>query len=420
VRARGIVHLHSVYSHDACDGEPRAVDGTVDEACLADLRAALCDTRMDFAALTDHDDSMADEAWGPSLFIQRGADEPVLDESGQQVASRLACDDGRRVLVTVGGENDLMPIMLDRHPDGDVPAIHAVYNANDAAAVDTYRSLGGLAWIAHSESKSIDLLRSLGLDGMEIYNLHAAVDPDIRPEWLGLDAGGGITGVLEFAAMDADAAEPDLGVLPLLFENAPSVDKWHTLLGEGRRMAVTAGSDAHQNVLNVSFKDGERGDSYRRVLRWFSNVALVEDRADPAAIEAAFAAGRIFTAFEILGTPEGFDARLTHAGGIGELGSEVAAADAIAIEATTPAVADLDPRLPAPEIWTRIVRVDAAGATEVASGSGLVTAPATTAGAYLVEVRIRPHHLGPYLGSLGTAYADAEYVWIHASPLYVR
>src|SRR5688572_2975990 len=70
--ARGIVHLHSPYSHDACDGEPRAMDGTVDETCLEDLRRALCDTTMDFAALTDHDATMADEPWDERLFLARG------------------------------------------------------------------------------------------------------------------------------------------------------------------------------------------------------------------------------------------------------------------------------------------------------------------------------------------------------------
>jgi hypothetical protein len=391
----------------------------LDEACLADLREALCVTRMDYAALTDHDTTMADEPWGPELFLERGVDEPVM-AGADLVSSRLVCDDGRRVLVSVGGENDLMPIMLDRHPEGDVPTRHAIYNAIDAAAVAAYRASGGLAWIAHSESKDLQLLRDLGLDGMEVYNLHAAVDPNIRPDYLGLDAGGGITAVLEFAGMHDDDPEPDLGVLPLLFENTPSVEKWHSLLGEGRRMAVTAGTDAHQNVLNVSFRDGERGDSYRRMIRWLNNVALVADREDAAGIEAAFAAGRLFVLFEILGTPEGFDARLVTTGGDLELGGETPAAEAVSIEVTTPTVHGLDPRLPAPEIRTVIRRVDAGGVTEVGGGTGQVSAAATTPGAYLVEVRIVPHHHAPYLRSLGPAYSEAEYVWIQASPFYVR
>src|SRR4029079_14923524 len=63
VPARGIVHLHSPYSHDACDNKPRdpLPLGTPNEPCLNDLRAALCAEKIDFAALTDHGTSMADE-----------------------------------------------------------------------------------------------------------------------------------------------------------------------------------------------------------------------------------------------------------------------------------------------------------------------------------------------------------------------
>src|SRR5512146_636570 len=82
--ARGIVHLHSPYSHDACDGMPRAADGTPNEPCLQDLRAALCTTNIDYANLTDHDASMADEEF-PTLFNMRGTDQPVM-VNGNQVA----------------------------------------------------------------------------------------------------------------------------------------------------------------------------------------------------------------------------------------------------------------------------------------------------------------------------------------------
>jgi hypothetical protein len=49
-----------------------------------------------------------------------------------------------------------------------------------------------------------------------------------------------------------------------------------------------------------------------------------------------------------------------------------------------------------------------------------VTAPMDQAGAYRVEISIVPHHLGPYLGDLGTAFADREMPWIYASPIYAR
>ena len=86
--ARGIVHLHSPYSHDACDGMPRSATGVPNEPCLEHLRAALCTARIDYAALTDHDDSMADEDY-LALFHTRPGDAAVLDSSGAQIASRI-------------------------------------------------------------------------------------------------------------------------------------------------------------------------------------------------------------------------------------------------------------------------------------------------------------------------------------------
>ena len=115
--ARGIVHLHSPYSHDACDNKPRDANGVPNEPCLQDLRRALCVDHIDFAALTDHDASMADEEF-TTLFSMRDDDQPVM-ANGEQIASRITCDDGHQVTVTVGGENDLMPIMLHHHVPGD-------------------------------------------------------------------------------------------------------------------------------------------------------------------------------------------------------------------------------------------------------------------------------------------------------------
>src|SRR5690349_9506174 len=78
--ARGIIHLHSPYSHDACDGMPQP-GGAPNEPCLDHLRKALCTTQIDYAALTDHDDSMADREW-TELFNMRGNDQKVMNAAG--------------------------------------------------------------------------------------------------------------------------------------------------------------------------------------------------------------------------------------------------------------------------------------------------------------------------------------------------
>lgn len=420
--ARGIVHLHSPYSHDACDGMPRdEVTNAPNEPCLADLRAALCTTRIDFAALTDHDDTMADEEF-TTLFSMRGTDEAVRNAAAEQIASRIRCDDGHQVLVSIGGENDLMPIMLDRHPPGTVAERHAIYNGNDAAAADAFRAAGGLVWVAHTESKELATLRDVAPHGIEVYNLHANIDPDIRKDYLGLPSGTALAAAAEFADTNPGHPEPDLAMLAFLVPNEPSIAKWNTLLGEGRKLAATAGSDAHQNAIPIPLADGERGDSYRRVLRWFGNIAIVADPHDPAQIEQALAAGRLFTVVEMLGTPAGFDVRATDPGGaVHEIGETVPQGSRLEID--VPVVRGLDPGLPAPVIRTRAIWIEPGGTvTEIVDSTTdpQITVNLGAPGAYRIEISMIPRHLGPYLGDLGPAMAEVEVPWIYVSPFYVQ
>ncbi|MEO8552686.1 MAG: hypothetical protein ABI678_22065, partial [Kofleriaceae bacterium] len=378
VPARGIVHLHSPYSHDACDNLPRDANGVPNEPCLQDLRAAMCTDQIDFADLTDHDASMADEAF-PTLFSPRAGDVPVIDGAGDQIGSRMTCGDGHVVTFTVGGENDLMPVMLHRHPPGDVATRHAIYNGVDAAAVQAFRDAGGLTWIAHTEQHDISQLRTLVPDGIEVYNLHANIAPDIRETYLGLDPAGAVSAAVNFADTQPGHPEPDLALLSFISPNAPAITRWEQLLGDGLHIPVTAGSDAHENALPIMLADGERGDSYRRVLRWFSNIALVHDPLDVAQIEAALKAGQMFAVFEMMGTPIGFDA---HAGAA-ELGGT--ANVGTTLEVTLPTVRGLDPSLPAPVIKAVVYRVTSAGSTMIASSTDPTLAvPLASAGAYRV------------------------------------
>jgi hypothetical protein len=421
--ARGIVHLHSPYSHDACDNNPRDTSGKPNEPCLADLRAALCTDQIDFAALTDHDDSMADEEF-TTLFNMRGTDQPIM-RGADQVGSRMTCDDGHQVVFTVGGENELMPIMLDRHVAGTVQQRHDIYNADTADAVAAFHTAGGLAWIAHTEQHSLDELRAVQPDGIEVYNLHANLDPRIRGPYLGLDPGGAIAAAAEFADTNPGHPEPDLALLAFITPNQPAIDRWQALLAEGKHIPVTAGSDAHENAIPILLADGERGDSYRRVLRWFGNIVLVSDPHDLDQIEQALGAGRMFAVFEMMGTPDGFDVHATTpSGATVELGGTVARSEGAMITVDVPKVRNLDPSLPAPTIRARVIWIDSEsgmGAQEIASGEdGQVLAHIGSPGAYRVEVTIIPRHLGPYLGDLGTAAADVELPWIYASPIYVR
>lgn len=422
--ARGIVHLHSPYSHDACDGDPRP-GGAPNEPCLANLRAALCTTKIDYANLTDHDDTMADEDFA-TLFNMRGNDAGIMRD-GKQIASRIHCDDGHTVQVTVGGENDLMPIMLDEHVAGTIDQRHDLYNGTDAVAAQAYRAAGGLVWVAHTESKPLEMLRDVAPDGIEVYNLHANIDPDIRRDFLGLDSASAIAAAVEFADTNPGHPEPDLAMLAFLSPNQPAITKWQTLLGEGRKIAITAGSDAHENALPIMLADGERGDSYRRVMRWFGNIVLVADPSDPDQVEMALASGRNFAVFEILGTPEGFDTYVAASGAMHELGSTIPVSAAPVLRVNIPKVRGLDPSLPDPEIVAKVFWIDRAGVVQqvadvdaTTSSNGQVNVNLGAPGAYRVEITIVPRHLGPYLHDLGTEMAEVELPWIYTSPFYVE
>ncbi|MBP8806841.1 MAG: hypothetical protein KBG48_29655 [Kofleriaceae bacterium] len=415
--ARGIIHLHSPYSHDACDGNPRP-GGVPDPICLANLRAALCQLRIDYAALTDHDDSMADEEFA-TLFLT-AADDRLLPSSTAPVAALRKCTDEHSVVLTVGGENPLMPIMLDRHVPGDAAARHAAYDADTPEAVATFRAAGAQVWIPHTEQRTTAELVRLAPDGIEIYNLHANLDPDIREQYLGLDRGGAIQAVLAFGEQATSGPEPDLALLSFLEPSGPALARWDELHAAGLRVTGSAGTDAHENTLPLTLRDGERGDSYRRMMRWFSNVVLTDRLRDPAAIEAAIADGRMFVAFELLGTPVGFDVVATGPAGTVEQGGELPASGGALLTVAVPTVFELAATLPTPNIRARVIRIDAGGAAEVAAGPGpTLTVPLDRPGAYRVEILMTPRHLGPYLGSLGPAYAERELPWIYSNPIYV-
>ncbi|MBK9032777.1 MAG: hypothetical protein IPL61_16160 [Myxococcales bacterium] len=416
---RGIIHLHSPFSHDACDGNPRpGPGGEIDETCLAHLRAALCTLHIGYAALTDHDASMADEDFA-TLFSARGSDELIMGANGP-IASRVHCADGHAVLLTVGSENPMMPIMLDRHVPGTVAERHDVYNADTPAAVAAFHDAGALVWIPHTEQRTTAALIPLAPDGIEIYNLHANLDPNIRRDHLGLDPNAAIQAVIAFAEQSPEGPEPDLALLSFLEPSTPALTRWDELLAAGLRVTGSAGTDAHENTLPIMLRDGERGDSYRRMMRWFANVALTTQPDDPVAIEAALAAGRMFVAFELLGTPVGFDLVATAGATTFEMGDEVRADAGATLTLTVPTIADLAATLPAPTIAARVVRIDSAGVAEVASGAGpTLTVALDRPGAYRAEVRMVPRHLGPYLGLLGPAYSERELPWIYANPIYV-
>jgi hypothetical protein len=278
------------------------------------------------------------------------------------------------------------------------------------------RAAGALVFYAHTESHSLEQIRATRPDGIEIYNTHANVAPDIREEHLGLDPAGYVSLLLRFT-MPAHDLEPDLALLSFLSENANALAKWDTLLAEGMRLVGTGGCDAHENTFTQLMPDGERGDSFRRMMIWHTHHLLV-DSVDRDGIMEALGRGRLYLTFEVLGTPVGFDFVAERAdASIAEMGDEAAVGDTLRV--VRPSLPEGFPSEPAPVISMRLLRAADGGAIEVASGSDEVLEHVVTEpGAYRVEVRMVPEHARPYVAR----FADdlvREVVWVYSNPIYV-
>lgn len=412
--ARTIVHIHSPLSHDACDGEGWVDGELADATCLEHFRDAVCALRMDALFLTDHVPHVDEVDFSGGLWVGEpfGA-EPIMDGEAI-VASRLTCDDGHEVLLTLGSENELMPLALDRHPDGDPLADG--YEGSTPEVIAGLRDAGGLIWAAHTEEKDLDWLRRVEVDGLELYNLHANVDPTIRSESLGLDPAPFLGQLLSFTRSSLRLA-PDLAVMTFLDPNRVALERWDTLLAEGRHVVGTGGCDAHENAFPQLLTDGERADSYRRMMSWITNHLLVDERT-PAAYEAALAAGRVFAVFEFFGTPQGLDFVAEEGGTSYEMG-ETAPVGAT-IRAPLPAITVPRSEDPTPTVSLHLLRAEAGGAVEVASSTDADLEHTTTeAGVYRLEIRIVPEHTRPYLNRLADDLIR-ELPWAYSNPIYVE
>jgi hypothetical protein len=409
--ARSIIHSHTPFSHDACDGDGQP-DGVINEPCLQDYRLGLCANRLDFVFNTDHEELAARFPF-EALLLQRPGDELIL-EDGVPTANRIACENGAQPILLPGGEFEVMPVAMKRHVVGTIEEREAIYNAATVESVNLLRETGAVILQAHGEQRTVEELRPLGLDGFEIYNLHANVAPNLRQEFLGLDPLGFITALGPFLLEGGPPG--DLAILGFIEPSPPALRVFDTLVAQGQHLTGTGGSDSHQNVLSIPAGDGERIDSFRRMMRWFSNHLLVSELS-PAAARAALVEGRLYIVFEAFGTPSNFDFRAQAGASVIEMGESVSLADGPIIHVTRPGLTDSDVDVP---IGIRLIKAEVGGGVEVAveTEGDLVFTP-TQPGAYRAEVKIRPEQYRAALGDSADALLSRDVVWIYANPIYV-
>ncbi|MFO0557015.1 MAG: hypothetical protein U0269_03240 [Polyangiales bacterium] len=416
---RVIIHAHSVHSHDACDGNPY-VDGGPNEPCLQSFRRALCRTRVDAVFITEHSSLMAE---GPfERVLQTRAGDRVEMEGGRAVAYSFDCDNGHTVTVLPGAENELMPIALREHPQ-TLPSMDLVqtYRTASVESVANFRAAGGFVVIPHAEQKEVAFALSLRPDGTELYNVHANLDPRIAGPYLNVDIGDFFADIPRFID-PGFRTEPDLLFLGLFRENVPDFIRWSALWLDGQTVVGVAGSDAHENTIQRLLADGERGDSYRRVFRWFNNELIIDGPVTRASLLAGLRAARARVRFEAWGSAEGFRFNVA-SGGSRSLadGSTVALSSNPVLEVTAPRVLGLDPSLPAPVIRVRVFKADSrapTGWTEVASDPRELRFTVTEAGVYRAQADITPNHARPYLPRLERYVREVP--WIYSGAVRVQ
>ena len=380
---RGIIHLHSPYSHDACDNNPMP-GGVPDENCLQDQRDGLCATREDYAFMTDHPDYASYQTY-ETMLLPRDDDQLLAD------GKIMTCSDGHVVTLMPGIEDELMPIGLKRQVSLDAAENERIYNDSDQEAFDQERAAGAIVMQAHTEGQDIDTLLSkqaMGLTGTEMFNLHAMVDPTKRQDDLGLDAYGYLDDIAPFLT-GTTHAEPDMAFLAFYQQQDVSIERWDALNAVGP-MVGTAGTDAHENAIPSLMSDGERVDSYRRMMIWFSNYLLVDGsdsgEPTPSDYQDAVAAGRLFVAFEILGEPGEWD---VHYGDL-EMGGTAPLGDDLVV--TCPTLSPTSPQKDqAPDITVAVYK------DGVLWHDGCGTFTPTEPGVYRAVATITPWQLSAFL-----------------------
>ena len=416
VDVRGLVHAHSVYSHDACDGEPVDENGVLNAVCNDDFRRGLCQSQHDFVFLTDHGARFDETEFPDTLLFNPDLGDVLVDRGVGPSANRITCDDGHKVLIMAGSEHGLMPVGLEHHLED-----RSRYGQLTAEVATSLRDAGAVILLAHPEDYTAAELKLMPLDGFEMYNLHA-----------NSVLGAGFILDLLLRANDDDPGVPhaDLLVLALWSEDAAYLQRWGSVLASGKRVVSTMGTDCHRNTFRTILSDGERADSYRRMMIAFSNHLRVkagpDGVVDDAELKEALARGRLWGAFEMLGYPLGFDVSASSGADVFEIGDDVPVGSTI--HARMPRVRDLDTRQEAPRLLMRVLRADdsAAGFTEVARGDGDLDVVADVAGAWRVEVRMLPLHLRAALNDEDFRLLDevdsrgGDYVWIYANPFYVH
>lgn len=418
---RAVTHFHSPFSFDACD-DKGIVDKQINWNCVNDVREAVCMDHEDVVFATDHPNNMARYPF-EMLLLHEAQDEWILSRRGEKVGNRIRCPDGFLADWYPGIETMLLAWGLERHSSDNLDERISLYNGEDLRTrYELEGKTGALIGIPHTESRKIEYLEKFRPQAIEIYNLHAALDPRINEKYLHQSVWNR---ALVFArylldpwnTLDANFIFVEFyQISPVYFE------KWDDLLSKGILATATAGADSHQTIFKQKMSDGERLDHHRRIIRFFSNWLLTE-KDDETSLKDAIVKGRNYVVMEAFGTPEGLDFHAENQQGkvIAEMGDQIFNKPASLVFH----VPSLYPTLeytndPKPEIWAEIILVDEAGketsVQKSTEGQNIILKDPRS-GHYRVHVWIKPHHLKSHLYT--KRLSDQNFLWVISNPIHI-
>lgn len=421
--ARTLVHTHSPISYDACD-KKGVSDAANAKTCLDQLRYSFCANRFDYAFITDHPNKMVDYNFDDLLLFRQNENDTLVYGSDGPVANRMNCPGGHKTMILAGFEDRLVALGMTRHIGATADERNGVYTGeNIETAVSLRTNANAIVSIPHTESRSLDLLRSVKPDVIEIINIHASIDPKIRGQYLRQDYFEGIIDMVVNWIDPYSEQEPDLAFLAFLNFSPVYFEKWNTLLNEGMHIAPIAATDSHQNALTWTDRYDERLDSHRRLGRWLSNHYLLLGD-DPGHVKSAVKYGRGWIVMEGLGTPVGMDFYAETAGGgytnPGESVTLVPGKTFLKVKLPwlhpdSPSSGDL----PEIKILLRKIVSDGSEAIVARTTNEDLTWEVKDRGIYRAEVTILPQHLKGFLNYKKDDYMR-ETTWIITNNIFVE
>jgi hypothetical protein len=426
---RAITHFHTPYSFDACDGKGYNADGTINRSCWADARYAFCENHINYIFATDHVNYLAESSFADLALLEAG--DTLITTGGGAVGNQMACPNGFTPRLAIGLEGKLLALGMENHVSADLADRTTVYDGEDPVRL---RGTGAndakaLVGVPHTESRDLITLTAIQPSFIEIYNVHANLDPKIRKKHLGRNPFDKIGVFVNYLADPYSSLNPDYMFLDFIEFNDVYFQRWDALVSASPTARVTGvgGLDSHENIFSQKAADGERLDHHRRMTRFINNLVLTgTDSID--GVKTAIEAGRVFFTVEGMGTPVGLDyhgVQTTIAGdAVFEMGEimQVTAPATARLEFAVPVVHPAFPGMDSderPEIRAELIQVSSSGAETVVAGtsSSRLVYSNPGPGDYRVHVYQKPRHLRELL--FNEDLADQEFLWIVSNHIKV-